>query len=143
MEYIPLPVAPIDVVQVEALGIAFDGLLQSRSQGDEVVNRFVSLEQAVVFDVFKLLDGRLDVLLAEEEFPPFVVNAVKPLELVTEDAFQQDVPGLSQTGGERLRGDRYSKPRLIRSCSAGIWERYFSLNRKPFINLLLRIAKAA
>ena len=33
MKDIPFPVLPVDIVQVEALGIALDGLLQGRAQG--------------------------------------------------------------------------------------------------------------
>ena len=102
VEDIPLPVAPVDVVQVEALGIALDGLFQGRSQGDQVVDRLIGLEQAVVFDVLELLDGRLDVLLAEEKLPPLVVDAVEPLELLAQNPFQQDVAGLSLPRGKRL-----------------------------------------
>jgi len=51
MEPVVAPVLPVDVAQIEAPGIGLDALLQSGSQGDQVIDGFVGLLEAVELDV--------------------------------------------------------------------------------------------
>lgn len=95
VEGIPLPVAPVDIVKIEALGVTFNALLQRRPQGDQVVDRFVGLEESVVFDVLEFLDRGLDILFTKEKFAPFMVDAVESLQLVAEDVLQEDIAALA------------------------------------------------
>jgi len=104
MKDIALPIAPVDVVEVEALGISLDTLFQSRPQGDQVVDRLIGLEQAVVLDALQFLDGGLDILLAEEELAAFVVDAVESLQLLAQNPFQKHIAGLPLPLGKGLFG---------------------------------------
>ncbi|CAH2029880.1 protein of unknown function [Trichlorobacter ammonificans] len=95
MKGIALPVAPVDVVQVEALGVPFDSLFQRGAEGNQVVYCFVGFEQSVVFDVLQFLDGGLDVLFAEQEFAAFVVDAVESFQLVAQDTLKKHIAGFA------------------------------------------------
>ena len=91
MKRIATGVSPVDIVHVEAFRVALDGLLHGRPEGKQIVNGLVGLQQPVVFDVFQLLDGGLNVLLTEEVFAALVTNAVYLLELTAQNVLQQDV----------------------------------------------------
>ena len=103
VEDIVLGMLPVDVAKVEALGVALDGLLQRRAQREQVVDVLVGALQPVVAHALELLDGGLDVLLAEEVLAALVGDAVDALELLAENLVQQDIAGLPQASGERFR----------------------------------------
>lgn len=112
VEGVAPPVSPVDVLQVEAPGIALDGLLQGRPQRDQVIELLIGLQQAVVLDVPELLDRRLDVLLAEEILAPPVLNPVDLLEPLPENPLQDHLPGLPLPLPERLLRLQVGKPQI-------------------------------
>ena len=73
---------PVDVVQRKTFGIAFDGLFKRRAEGQQVVDCFICLLQAVVLNGFEFLDGGLNVFFAKQVFAAFVADAVYFFQLV-------------------------------------------------------------
>ena len=102
MKTVPVWVAPVDIVQIEALGIPLNSLFHRCPESDEVIHRLIGSQQPVVLDIFQLLDGRLDVLLAEEILAPLVPDAVDLLELAAQDVFEQDIRSPLLPFAERL-----------------------------------------
>ena len=60
-EVVIVGLLPVDVAQGEAFGIAADGLAQTFSQGQQLVQPLVGADQAVVQLFFEGLDGQLEV----------------------------------------------------------------------------------
>ncbi len=79
---------PVDIVHVEAFRVTLNGLLQGRSERNQIVNGLICLQQSVVFDIFQLLDSRLHIFLAKEILTAFVTNAVYLFELVAQNVLQ-------------------------------------------------------
>jgi hypothetical protein len=100
MERVLTGVLPVDIAQVEAFGIAFDGLLQRGPQREQVVDALVCALQTVVAHTLELLDGALHVLLAEQVLGAFVGDAVEALELLARDLVEDHIAEASATQGD-------------------------------------------
>jgi len=99
---VPLRVLPVDVVQREALEVAFDGLLEALAQAEQVVDLLVGPHQAVVEHVLQRLDGCMDISLAEGVLVALVTDRVDPPELLFQDPIQHDGRLAPAAKGERL-----------------------------------------
>ena len=86
-----LRIFPVDVVEREAAHRPFHRLFQRHAQRQQVIDRLIGFQQAVVLDVLQALDGALEVFLAEQVTVALVLDAIDALEAVAQYLFQQHV----------------------------------------------------
>ena len=93
-----LRVCPVDVIELEALGVPFDRLLHALSEAQQVVDLLVGQHQTVVYDILQGLHSREDVSLTERILAALETDDVlpsKPLgqHLLKHDVCQTPAPG--------------------------------------------------
>ena len=91
MKCVPLGISPINIIQSKTLRVTLDSLLHGCPEGDEIVDSLVGFLQTVVLDILEFLDGRLNILLAEQIHATLEVDSVNRLQLISQNIFQQHI----------------------------------------------------
>src|SRR3990172_3659454 len=127
-----LPVLPVDVPHGKAFRIAVYRLLLSGAERQQIINSLIRFLRTVPSDVLELLDGGLNILLAEKMLLTFVLNAVDLLKLQAQDTFQQHIADFALALSHGLLGSQIFEAEIDKLLQRGNLREVFFVKTETF-----------